>query len=113
MVVDPYVDALQKRGYQLVKHIRNKLNIPIKLVYANSNPDADGQTVCSKELILVYWNQSNWEWLREVIVHECAHRYDCSIRGFMHHNPKYEHDDNYWQCYNEVMKIAENSDIWS
>jgi len=112
LVIDPYVDALRKRGYQLVKHIRNKLNVPMKLVYAEPNEDSDGQCVCKKELIIVYWNQCNWNWLKEVIVHECAHRYDCSIRGFMHHNLKYEHDENYWKCYAKVLDIAKDSDVW-
>ena len=111
-MVDPYVDALQKRGYQLVKHIRNKLNIPIRLIYSKPCIDADGQIVCKREIIIVYWNKSNWEWLREVIIHECAHRYDCSIRGFIHHRPKYEHDENYWRCYKDVLDIVTNSQVW-
>ena len=112
MAIDPYVEALRKRGYHLVKHIRNELNIKIRLVYGKPCKEADGQTVCKRELIIIYWNKSDWEWLREVIVHECAHRYDCSIRGFVHHNPKYEHDENYWECYDYVMKIAQSSLIW-
>lgn len=111
-MVDPYVDALQKRGYQLVKNIRNKLKISIKLVYSKPSPDADGQTVCSREIIIVYWNRCDWNWLRELIVHECAHRLDHKYRGPIHHRPEYEHDENYWRCYKDVLDIAKKSDIW-
>jgi hypothetical protein len=109
---DSYELALKRRGNTLTKYISKKLNVSIKLVYGKPCKDADGQTVCSREIIIVYWNKSDWEWLREVIVHECAHRYDCSIRGVMHHNPKYEHDENYWRCYKDVLDIVTNSQLW-
>jgi len=104
LVGDKYEQALKRRGQHLTKYISKKLNVPIKLVYAKPNSDADGQCVCKRELIIVYWNKTDWNWLKEVIVHECAHRLDCSIRGFMHHNVRYEHDEKYWICYDKMIK---------
>ncbi|MFE3845465.1 hypothetical protein ACFL1L_01215 [Thermoplasmatota archaeon] len=112
MVVDSYESALKRRGNTLTNYISKKINVPIRLVYSKPCKDADGQTVCSREIIIIYWNKSDWEWLREVIVHESAHRLDHAFRGFKHHNPSYEHDLYFWECYNYVMKIANTSHIW-
>lgn len=71
--------GFQVLSYFYATYINKKAQI--KLIYSKPSPDADGQTVCSMGLIIVYWNQCNWEWLREVIMQECAHRYDCSTRG--------------------------------
>jgi len=100
---------LRRKGYQLVDYIEEKIGVEIKLVYKEPNDEDDGQTICRNKLIIVYWNKTDWKWLREVIVHECAHRLDCKYRGFIHHKPEYEHDKNYWKCYDEIMILAKES----
>jgi hypothetical protein len=102
-------EELRKRGLQLVKYIEKKTGVKINLCYRGSNEDSDGRTYCPANLIVIYDNQDNWEWLKEVIVHECAHRLDCKYRGYIHHKPEYEHDKNYWKCYDEIMGIIKTS----
>ena len=112
-------DELKNRGYKLVNFIEEKTGVRIKLVYAppkrGENHSDEGQTICKNELILVYTHpyiMKSWTIMREIIVHEAAHRLDHLKRGNMHHNPRYEHDIFFWGCYHDVMRIAKNSDVW-
>ena len=104
---------LKRKGYKLVDFIAEKTGVKINLVYEGTHEEDDGKTVCKNNRIIVYWNESNWKWLREVIVHESAHRLDHKLRGNMHHNSRYSHDDNYWKCYNEIDTIAKESSFWN
>ena len=102
----------KKQARLLVDFLSDELDVTINLIFNPPNSESDGQTVCSKDMIIIYQNRNNWRWLREVIVHESAHRYDHLFRGNMHHNPRYDHDEFFEKCYQKVLKKAQNSPYW-
>jgi integrase len=104
---------LKRNGYKLVDFIAEKTDVKTNLVYEGAHKEDDGKTLCKNNQIIVYWNKSNWQWLREVIVHESAHRLDHKLRGNIHHNQKYSHDSQYWNCYSEADAIAKKSPFWN
>ena len=102
----------KKQGGMLVDYLSDELDVAIKLIFNPPNSESDGQTVCSKEMIIIYENRNSWPWLREVIVHESAHRFDHLFRGNKHHHPRYDHDVFFDKCYEKVMKKTQNSPFW-
>ena len=106
-------EKYKKQAGVLVDYLSDELDVTINLIFNPPNADSDGQTVCSKDMIIIYQNRNSWRWLREVIVHESAHRLDHKLRGNMHHNEKYTHDNHYWNCYTEVEAIAKKSPFWN
>lgn len=111
MAMEKFQDLI-KRGYKLVNFIEEQTGVRIKVVFAGPNDENDGRCICKNELIIIYQNRNNWSWLREVLVHESAHRLDHEKRGNMHHNPKYEHDLFFYECYHEILRVAKKSPYW-